>query len=473
MPVARVVPSTMSSTVACSTPFEDVNPGCHRLRHNESMAGQSTQWRKAARVLRRSGFGVSGREVDAVVVIGAQEYISAVLAILPSDDPGAAATPAPVFVQPAPPSGTATHEDMVRYYQQVWQQLSDLQLWWLRRMLAIHHPIHERLTLIWHDHFATSMEKVAHAAAMYAQNEKLRTLGRGDFRLLAQAMLTDPAMIFWLDGQMNTKEAPNENLARETIELFCLGHGSGYSERDVKAAAASLTGLTITPSWVVDFQPALHDYGRKSILGLTGPLNGWQFLDAVLARSESPRFVVDKLWKYFASDDKPPKPALDRAVAAYGLNRDVRATVQAILFDPTVIDARPTRVIPPIEWLIGAARALQFPPNDASARVLQMWLQDVGQAPFAPPNVGGWPSGQAWLTTAGIAQRAAASMVLAKSGDTSIIEDAAIKDRIDTVGYLLGIGAWSSSTFKTLTRVRKDPTRLTATALNSPEYLTC
>ena len=437
------------------------------------MSGQSTQWRQAARVLRRSGFGVSGREVDAVVAIGTEKYIKAALAMRPRDDPGAAATPAPVFVQPDPPGAKASHQVRVRFYQQVWQQLTELQLWWLRRMLAIKHPIHERLTWTWHDHFATSIEKVAHAPAMSAQNEKLRTLGRGDFRLLAQAMLTDPAMIFWLDGHKNTKASPNENLARETMELFCLGHGSGYSEKDVKAAAASLTWLTITPKWVVDFQPALHDFRKKSILGLTGPLNGWQFLDAVLARPESPRFVVGKLWRYFASDGEPPKPALDRAVAAYGRGRDVRAAVQAILLDPDVIDARPTRVLPPIEWMVGASRALRFPANQESARELLTWLQAAGQAPFAPPNVGGWPSGQAWLTTAGISQRAAAAQELAKKGDTTLVEDAAITDRVDAVGHLFGIGAWSDTSAKALSEVRDDPKRLAAMALNSPEYLTC
>jgi uncharacterized protein (DUF1800 family) len=408
-----------------------------------------------------------------VVVTGSDKYIEAALAMHPSADPGAAATPAPAFAQPVFPDAKATQEERLRYFQQVWQQMSELQLWWLRRMLAVTHPIHERLTWTWHDHFATSIEKVGHAAAMCAQNEKLRTLGRGDFRKLAQAMLTDPAMIYWLDGQANTKESPNENLARETMELFCLGPGNGYSEKDVKAAAASLTGLTLSPTWVVDFQPAMHDFGKKSIFGLTGPLNGWQFLDAVLARPESPQFVVGKLWRYLASDSEPPQPVLDRAVAAYGPDRDLRAAVQAILFDPVTIDAEPSRVVPPIEWLIGAARALRFPANETSAQVLLPWLRAVGQAPFAPPNVGGWPSGQAWLTTAGIAQRAAAAMAMVKTGDTAVIEDAAIKDRVDAVGYLFGIGAWSDTTVKALSEVRDDPQRLAAMALNSPEYLTC
>jgi len=437
------------------------------------MAGQSTQWRQTARVLRQSGFGVSGREVDAVVAIGSVKYIESALAMDPSADPGAAATPAPAFTQPVFPDAKATQENRMRYFQEVWQQLADLQLWWLRRMLAITHPIHERLTWTWHDHFATSIEKVGHAAAMRAQNEKLRALGRGDFRKLAQAMLTDPAMIYWLDGQANTKESPNENLARETMELFCLGHGGGYSEKDVKAVAASLTGLTLTPRWVVDFQPTQHDFEEKSLFGSSGPLNGWQFLDAVLARPESPRFVVGKLWRYFASDNEAPKPVLDRAVAAYGLDRDLRAAILAVLFDPVAIEAGPSRVVPPIEWLIGAARALRFPANDASAHVLLQWLLAVGQAPFAPPNVGGWPSGEAWLSTTGIAQRAAAAMAMAKTGDTTVIEQAATKDRVDAVGYLFGIGAWSDTTAKALHEVRDDPQRLAAMALNSPECLTC
>ena len=213
--------------------------------------------------------------------------------------------------------------------------MAELQLWWLRRMLAVTHPIHERLTWTWHDHFATSIEKVGHAAAMCAQNEKLRTLGRGDFRKLAQAMLTDPAMIYWLDGQANTKESPNENLARETMELFCLGHGNGYSEKDVKAAAASLTGLTLYPH-VGGRLPASPARLREEVVLRSDRSPGW--LD-----SFSMRFSHDRSLRGSSSassgDTSRPTANLRNPCWIVLLLLTARTAtfappIQALLFDP-------------------------------------------------------------------------------------------------------------------------------------------
>ena len=126
-------------------------------------------------------------------------------------------------------------------------------------MVAVQQPVHEKLTLLWHNHFATSAQKVRAAAHMAAQNQKLRTLSLGDFRALAYAMLTDAAMLRWLDGQSNTAKAPNENLAREFMELFALGHGNGYTEDDVRAGARALTGWVIDPDGQTSMTPKRHD----------------------------------------------------------------------------------------------------------------------------------------------------------------------------------------------------------------------
>ena len=212
------------------------------------MPGQSSQWVATARVLRRAGFGITGPEVDAAVNRDWPSDVDAMLAANADADPGAIATPMPSLAEPHPPGKGATPAARKQYNQQLSEQRDVLSSWWLRRMIAVRAPVHEKLTLLWHNHFATSAQKVRVATYMAAQNQTLRTLSLGDFRTLAYAMLTDAAMLRWLDGHTNTAKAPNENLAREFMELFALGHGNGYTEDDVRAGARALTGWVIDPS---------------------------------------------------------------------------------------------------------------------------------------------------------------------------------------------------------------------------------
>ena len=202
--------------------------------------GQSTQWVATARMLRRAGFGVSGPEVDAAVSRDWPGYVDAMLSTNPDADPGAIATPMPSLEPPRAPGKGTTPAARKQYNKQLSEQQGVLSDWWLRRMAAVGQPTHEKLTLLWHNHFATSAQKVRVAAHMAAQNQKLRMLSLGDFRTLAYTMLTDAAMLRWLDGQTNTAKAPNENLARECMELFTLGHGNGYSDKRSSHAYGSL-----------------------------------------------------------------------------------------------------------------------------------------------------------------------------------------------------------------------------------------
>src|ERR1700741_1480366 len=161
-------------------------------------------------------------------------------------------------------------------------------------MVALPQPVHEKLTLLWHNHFATSAQKVRVAAYMVAQNQKLRTLSLGDFRTLAYTMLTDAAMLRWLDGQRNTAKAANENLAREFMELFALGHGNGYTEDDVRAGARALTGWVIDPDGRPPLTPKRHDTGTKTLFGQTRSFDAAEFCDAVLAQPKSAEYVATR-----------------------------------------------------------------------------------------------------------------------------------------------------------------------------------
>ena len=189
--------------------------------------------------------GATGPQIDAVVNQDWSAYLDEALDLDPDTDPGALATPRPMRVSPAVPADGAGDAALQEFTRTLFDQMTDLTSWWVRRMAAVHEPVHEKLTLLWHNHFATSAQKVPAAEWMGKQNQKLRTLKLGDFHTLAYAMLTDSAMLFWLDGVRNSAGAANENLSREFMELFTLGHGNGHTEEDVRQGARALTGWFI------------------------------------------------------------------------------------------------------------------------------------------------------------------------------------------------------------------------------------
>ena len=438
------------------------------------MPTQSPQWIAAARVLRRAGFGATGAEIDAVAGKDMAGYLTAALRSNPDADPGAQATPMPELPAPGPPPGkTATAAARKQYNQTLADQMTELSTWWLRRMTTVAEPIHEKLTLLWHNHFATSAQKVRAGAWMAAQNQKLRTLKVGDFRTLAYAMLTDAAMLRWLDGQSNTAKAPNENLAREFMELFALGHGNGYTEADVRDGARALTGWLIDRDGQTRLAAKRHDQSAKTVLGTTGRFDAAGFCDVVLAQPKSAQFVAGQLWQQLASDTAPTPAAQDRLVAAYGPGRDLTALTTAILTDPEFAGGRATVVNAPVEWLVGMLRAVRLPlAEPAVVKTVDATLKALGQRPFYPPSVGGWPRGQVWLSTASAGARLAAATKIAAAGDVSPIEQAARAERIDATGYLLGIGSWSDRSVAALRPLIDRPAALVATAVNTPEYLT-
>ncbi|HKN53032.1 MAG TPA: DUF1800 domain-containing protein [Amycolatopsis sp.] len=437
------------------------------------MSSQSSRWIATARLLRRAGFGATGPQIDAVANQDWSVYLDQALSLDPDADPGAVATPRPMPVTPAMPDDGAGEAAFKEFNSTLSDQMTELTSWWVRRMAAVNEPIHEKLTLLWHNHFATSAQKVAAAEWMGHQNQKLRTLKLGDFRTLAYSILTDAAMLFWLDGVRNSAGAANENLSREFMELFALGHGNGYTEQDVKEGARALTGWFIGPGGTADIAPTHHDSTTKTVIDVTGDLDEASFCDIVLGQPNSAAFVAAKLWRMLASDTSPSTATHDRLVSAYGPGRDLRALTKSILLDPEFADRAGTVVNTPVEWLIGVVRSLKAPIDDPDLlEAIVVALTVMGQRPFYPPSVGGWPSGQAWLSTSSISARAWAADKFTKSGDLSVVEQAATSDRVDAAGYLIGIGAWTDRTAAALKPLAKQPRQLVAAAVNTPEDLT-
>ncbi|OKH71284.1 hypothetical protein EB72_23880 [Mycobacterium sp. SWH-M1] len=436
------------------------------------MPSQSAQWVVTARLLRRMGFGVTGAAVDAAVGDDWVTHVERALAADPEADPGAVTTPMPTFDTPEPPGKSASANAHRQYQHALSRQLDQLAQWWPARMAAVHEPVVEKLTLLWHNHFATSAQKVRIAAWMAAQNQTLRTLCLADFRTLSYAMLTDSAMMQWLDAQTNTARSANENLAREFMELFALGHGNGYTEDDVRSGARALTGWVLNRDGPPSLVAKRHDGGVKTFLGVTGNLDAAQFCDAVLAQPRSPIYVTGRLWSQLAGSD--PSPAASaRLTSAYGQARDLRALTRAVLTDPEFVNAPPAKVNTPVEWLVGVARSLGVSlSTEKTAAHTRSALRTLGQQPFFPPDVGGWPHGQVWLSTASTFVRFSTAEALAAGADLSIVEQAAPRDRLDAVGYQIGIGDWTDRSARALAPLTVNPRRLVAAAVNTPEYLT-
>jgi uncharacterized protein (DUF1800 family) len=335
--------------------------------------------RHAAHVLRRAGFGGTPADIAAFAQLDAQRAVDALLhpsvpeASFPDYPPELATLPNTMYGQ----------------------RKTAVQLWWLDRMLRSRRQLVEKMTLFWHNHFATAVSK-SPPEMMAQQNALFRAQGLGNFRTLLSSVTRDPAMLVWLDNRYNTKAHPNENYAREVMELFALGLGN-YSEDDVKAGARAFTGWTLKAGQAF-FNPAQHDDGLKTFLGHTGSFDADGAISIIVEQPIHQRFIAHKLLEAFVYSD--PEPELIEAVASvYALSGfDIAHTLGSILRSNVFYSPRAYRAVPksPIEFAVGTLRyigATQIAPN------LPAVLARMGQEPMNPPSVKGWDGGPAWINT--------------------------------------------------------------------------
>ncbi len=282
-----------------------------------------------------------------------------------------------------------------------------LKAWWFYRLIFSPDPLGERLTLMWHNHFATSIQKVGDPALMRKQNETCRRLARKPFGELLEAMTRDPALLIWLDAPANRKGHPNENLARELMELFTLGVGH-YGEVDVKETARALTGWTVTDG---EFREAAarHDGADKVILGKKGKWAGADVVRILLDQPTTAHRLAWRLCDTFMGEKAVGKPevnALAENLRDHGL--DIGRAVETILRSRVFFAGANirTRVVSPVEFVVAAARSLELLDPPPSTLVLADWSARLGQDVFNPPNVGGWPGGRGWLSARSLIGRA-------------------------------------------------------------------
>jgi uncharacterized protein (DUF1800 family) len=276
------------------------------------------------------------------------------------------------------------------------------QNWYLDRLLRTQHPLVEKMTLFWHGHFATSIQKVP-PVLMVEQIDLFRAHALGNFRSLLLAVSKDPAMLVWLDNRYNNKAHPNENYAREVMELFALGLGN-YTEDDVKNVARAFTGWTLDKQLGFLYRDAAHDPGAKTIFGRTDAFTGEDVIDLIVQQPAHSRFLARKLLEFFVYSD--PEPELVEGLAqTYALSGcDLAKTVGTILRSNVFYSTRAYRAMPksPIEFVIGLQRFMRV---KAVPKDTIYWLQRMGQIPLAPPSVKGWDGGPMWINTATLLAR--------------------------------------------------------------------
>ena len=421
-----------------------------------------------AHLHRRAGFGALPETLDADLNAGYEAAVDRLLGP-PATDAGAAATPAPKFVNVPRPQRSDGMEARRKYRKARKEQTAQLIGWWVDRMVRVEHPFSEKLTLLWHNHWATSVQKSGPPGLMLDQLATLRSLGTADFRDLARAMVRDPALLIWLDGPQNRKGKPNENLARELMELFTLGVGH-FTESDVREASRALTGWFVDPvTGSSRLVRQRHDAGSKTVLGKTAGFDDRSLVDHLVDQPSSARFVVSRLWYRLAAPANPPTEVMARLLSAYGSSRDLGALIRAILIEPTFrsVDVRHALVKQPVEYVVGTLRALRLP----SGPVALTALRSLGQVPLRPPSVGGWPSGTAWLTTSSAQARLEFAQWAVKTADLSALSAQPPAARIDGVARLLSVESWTPRTRTALAAASVDPARLVSLALISPEYV--
>jgi uncharacterized protein (DUF1800 family) len=393
-----------------------------------------------------------------------------VLAVSTSD-PGLANLSAPAITDlgPRPANGTAA---LKSWEAALASQQQLLVTWWLDRMVLSTYPLVERLTWFWHGHWATSIEKVVYPLPMLTQNQTLRTYALGSFDDMARAIVVDGAMTYWLDNEQNYVSAPNENLARELMELFTLGVNQ-YTQGDVEAAARALTGYSlVSTSGAVTFDPSRHVSTPITILGSTRVFPDAPSLATFLvAQGPSPMFVVERLWFRLVSSTHPPTPAQIQTLVTSFAARNISALVAALARSSAWSNPALSLARSPVEWLVAACRALGVQPSTLPADLVLGFLNAAGQVPFLPPNVGGWPSDLAWLNSAASELRMKMAEALVKVGDLSAVSSVSGATAPTVLSNWLGVASWSARTASVLSSLATTPPQMVVAALCAPEYV--
>ncbi len=377
-------------------------PSAPTINGLKPLAENAWDYGKAHHLLSRAGFGGSPEEVARLHALGLRGAVDFLLTYQTQPD---LKLPAPIELAPR-----ETPQELAKLSPQQRQQLAQqrrreeqqqmraVRTWWIRRLLESPRPLEEKLVVFWHGHFATEYRTVRDSRALYQQNQLFREHAAGNFGKLLHAIVHDPAMLRYLDNNRNVKGNPNENLAREILELFAMGVDQGYTEQDIKEGARALTGHTYNArTGKYRFVAANHDPGAKTIFGQTGNWNADQFVDLILKQPATARFLARKLFSYFAHEH-PDEAILDQlAQILRDHDYELSPLLKTLFLSEEFYSQRTlgTQIKSPVQLVIGTLRTLRI--QDADPEALATVLRAMGQDLFEPPNVKGWEGGHAWI----------------------------------------------------------------------------
>ena len=429
------------------------------------MDTQRLQRLEIARLFHRTGFGPKPGEFAEALRAGVTATRSKVLTA-----PSTVSFVTPPVLTDLGPRPAPNSPAVVEFSQQLRYQNQLLFLWWLDEMVASPYTLQEKMTWFWHGHWATSLGKVNYALPMFNQNVTMRKYALGNFAEFSKAMFSDGALQVWLDGQENTAKAPNENLSREMMELFVLGVNR-YTETDVKELARAFTGYQVSRSTgVVTYNARRRDTGSVTVLGKTGVMSPEDVIAHLVSRSDSAQFIAERIWYRFVSSQEP-LPQNHPMIKAFA-ERDTYALMKSLIESSALSQEQYSMVKSPVEWFIGLCRALTITPSKLpSPTKLYGFLEKLSQVPFSPPNVGGWPVDQAWLSSASAQYRLSFATSVIAEANLSELAAVSVVKRPAYLADLLGVVEWSTRTAYAMRSVRDNPQKLLVTAVCSPEYV--
>ena len=418
-----------------------------------------------ARLFHRTGFGPKPGEFAEALRAGVASTRSKILS-----PPTTVSFVTPPVLTDLGPRPSPNSPDVVDFSQQLRYQNQQLFLWWLDEMVTSPHTLQEKMTWFWHGHWATSVGKVNYALPMFNQNVTMRKYALGNFTEFSKTMFSDGALQVWLDGKENTVKAPNENFSREMMELFVLGVNR-YTETDVKELARAFTGYQVSrSSGLVTLNARRRDSAPVTVLSKTAAMSPEEVIAHLVAQNNSALFIAERIWYRFVSSQEP-LPQDHPMVKAFA-NRDIYALMKSLIESSALSQEQYSMVKSPVEWFIGICRALTITPSKLpSPTKLIGYLEKLSQVPFSPPNVGGWPVDQAWLSSASAQYRLSFATSLIGEADLSALAAIPTVRRPAYLADLLGVVEWSTRTSYAMRSVRDNPQKLFVTAACSPEYV--
>ncbi|MBI4296467.1 MAG: DUF1800 domain-containing protein [Chloroflexi bacterium] len=345
-------------------------------------SGLTTERSRVGHLLRRAGFGANQQELNQFAAMGVSATVDYLVDYEKVDD--------------------SAIENRLAGLTLTLDNLVDLQRWWFLRMIYTKRPLQEKMTLFWHGLLTSGYSKVGQGPYMHTQNQLLRKLCLGRYDELLKAIARDPAMLIWLDSQVNKKAAPNENFARELMELFSMGIGP-YTEGDVRESARAFTGWGLRQK-VFNFTPEQHDFGSKLFLGRTGNFDGDDIINIIVEQPATAEFIARKLFTFFVYDDPTPEVVARLASTFRETQYSIKEVMRQILTSSEFYSAKAYRagVKSPVELIAGTIRSLEIETDGIG---LPAFADRMGQSLFNPFDVSGWPGGAAWINSSTILQR--------------------------------------------------------------------